>query len=100
MFLILLMAAAMQLPAAEFRASAVKIDITPANVQPLLGYGARNSTGVHDSLFHRIAAMDDGDLQFFLVSTDIALIFPSVFDEFCRDLKSETGIEAHQVWWT
>jgi neutral ceramidase len=101
MSLILLLAAAMQLPAAaEFRASAVKIDITPANVQPLLGYGARNSTGVHDPLFHRIAALDDGGLQFFLVSTDIALISPSVFDEFCRDLKQETGIDRHQVWWT
>jgi neutral ceramidase len=100
MFLILLMAAAMQLTAAEFRASAVKIDITPANVQPLLGYGPRNSTGVHDPLFHRIAAMDDGGLQFFLVSTDIALISPSVYDEFCRDLKGETGIDRHQIWWT
>jgi neutral ceramidase len=101
MFLRLLLLAMIQLPvAADFRASAVKTDITPDNVQPLLGYGARNSTGVHDHLFHRVAAMDDGSLQFFLVSTDIALISPSVFDEFCRDLKNETGIERHQIWWT
>lgn len=100
MKLLLLLAAALQLSAAEFRSSAVKIDITPANSQPLLGYGARNSTGVNDSLFHRITAMDDGSLQFFLVSTDIALISPSVFDDFCRDLKQETGIDRHQVWWT
>lgn len=98
---VLLLAAALELPAAaQFRASAVKSDITPANVQPLLGYGARNSTGVHDPLFHRIAGMDDGNFQFFLVSTDIALVSPSVYDDFCRDLKQETGISSHQVWWT
>ena len=84
---------------AEFRAAAVKIDITPSNVQPLLGYGARNSTGVHDPLFHRIAALDDGKLQFFLVSTDIALTSPSVFDDVCAQLQKETGIQRHQVWW-
>jgi hypothetical protein len=101
MFLLLLLAAALQpLVAAEFRASAVKVDITPANVQPLLGYGPRNSTGVHDRLFHRIAALDDGALQFFLVSTDIALISPSFFDDFCRDVNTETGIARHQIWWT
>ncbi len=98
--LIILAAAAQLAIGAEFRASAVKIDITPANVQPLLGYGARNSTGVHDPLFHRIVGMDDGSLQFFLVSTDIALTSPSVFDDFCRELKKETGIDSHQIWWT
>src|SRR5687768_11042879 len=43
---------------AEFRASAVKIDITPKSPQWLMGYGARQSTGVHDPIFHRIAALD------------------------------------------
>jgi neutral ceramidase len=85
--------------AAEFRASAVKVEITPSSVQPLLGYGARNSTGVHDPLFHRIVALDDGALQMFLVSTDIALVSPSFYDDFCRDLKKETGIDRHQLWW-
>jgi hypothetical protein len=86
----------MQLPAAaEFRASAVKINITPTNVQPLLGYGARNSTGVHDPLFHRIAALDDGGLQFFLVSTDIALISPSVFAPGARIVGSTCFCQTH-----
>lgn len=85
--------------AAEFRASAVKVEITPSAAQPLLGYGARNSTGVHDPLFHRIVALDDGRLQMFLVSTDIALTSPSVYDDFCAELKKETGIDRHQVWW-
>ncbi len=102
MYRILVLTALVQLAAtaAGFRASAVKVDITPGDSQPLLGYAARNSTGVHDRLYHRIAAMDDGTLQFFLVSTDIALISPSVYDDFCRDLEKETGIKRHQVWWT
>lgn len=85
---------------AEFRAAVVKVDITPTDPQPLLGYQARTSTGVHDPLFHRVLALDDGSLQFFLVSTDIALISPSVYDDFCRQLHAETGIDRHQLWWT
>ncbi len=85
---------------AEFRASVVKVDITPQTPQWLLGYGPRQSTGVHDPLFHRIVAMDDGKTQFFLVSTDIALFSPAFYDDFCAQLKQETGIGAAQVWWT
>ena len=85
---------------AEFRAAVVKIDITPDKPQWLLGYAARQSTGVHDPLFHKIVALDDGSTQFFLVSTDIALFSPAFYDEFCGELKKETGIERTQVWWT
>ena len=53
----------------DFRASCVKVDITPESPQWLLGYGPRRSEGVHDRLFHRIVAMDDGKMQFFLVLT-------------------------------
>lgn len=44
---------------AEFRASVVKVDITPSTPKWLLGYGARQSTGVHDPIFHRIVALDE-----------------------------------------
>src|SRR4051794_28994930 len=83
-----------------FRASAVKVDITPTSPQWLLGYGARQSTGVHDRIFHRIAAMDDGATQFYLVATDVCLFSPEVYDEFTRDLKRETGVDPLHVWWT
>ena len=85
---------------AQFRAAAVKMDITPDGPQPLLGYQARQSTGVLDRLWHRIVAFDDGRTQFYLVATDIALVSPSVYDEVCRELKQETGIEPRQLWWT
>jgi neutral ceramidase len=86
--------------AGPFRASVVKIDITPDKPQWLLGYDPRQSTGAHDHIFHRIVAMDDGKTQFFLISTDICLYSPSVYDEISRELSAETGIKPLQVWWS
>src|SRR5215472_3544172 len=86
--------------AGPFRASVVKIDITPDKPQWLLGYDPRQSTGVHDHIFHRIVAMDDGTTQFFLISTDICLYSPSVYDEITRELSAQMGIKPIQVWWT
>ena len=86
--------------AGSLRASVVKVDITPSTSKWLAGYPARQSTGVHDHIFHRIVALDDGATQFFLVSTDICLYAPSVYDEATAQLKKETGIEPLQVWWT
>ena len=82
-----------------FRASVVKVDITPDTSQWLCGYGPRQSTGVHDHLFHRIVAMDDGQAQFFLISTDITEISPGFYDEVMRELEKDAGIKALQVWW-
>jgi hypothetical protein len=84
----------------EFRAAAVKVDITPKLPQWLMGYGARQSTGVHDPIFHRIAALDDGSTQVFLIASDLCLFSPSVYDDVSADLKKQTGIEPRQVWWT
>ena len=86
--------------AGPFRASVVKIDITPDKPQWLLGYDARQSTGAHDHIFHRIVAMDDGKIQFFLISTDICLYSPSVYDEVSRELSAQTGVKPLQVWWS
>lgn len=86
--------------AGQFRASVVKIDITPDKTVWLRGYDARQSTGVHDHIFHRIVAMDDGKTQFFLISTELAAYSPSVYDEVTKQLEEETGIKPVQVWWT
>jgi len=85
---------------AEFRAAAVKVDITPKTPAWLMGYGPRQSTSVHDPLFHRIAALDDGSTQVFLIASDLCLFSPSVYDEAVAELKKETGIEPRQVWWS
>jgi hypothetical protein len=86
--------------AGQFRASVMKIDVTPEKPQWLLGYNPRQSTGVHDRLYHRIVAMDDGRTQFFLVSTDICLYSPSLYDGVMKELERETGIKPLQLWWT
>ncbi|MFN7997129.1 MAG: neutral/alkaline non-lysosomal ceramidase N-terminal domain-containing protein [Bryobacteraceae bacterium] len=85
---------------AELRASAVKVDITPKENKWLAGYPARQSTGVHDRLYHHVVAIDDGTTQFFLASSDLCLFTPSVYDETTARLKKETGIDPVQVWWS
>src|SRR5579872_3414432 len=86
--------------AGNFRAAVAKVDITPSASKWLAGYPARKSTGIHDHIFHRIVALDDGRTQFFLISSDLCLFAPSVYDEMTAQLKRETGIEPIQVWWT
>jgi hypothetical protein len=84
----------------QFRAACVKVDITPDAPQWLHGYAPRRSEGVHDPIYHRIAAMDDGTTTFFLVSTDICTVVPSFYDAFCEKLERETGIKPAQIWWS
>ena len=99
-FVVSVLGSSLGLGAAQFRASVVKIDITPDQPQWLLGYAPRQSTGVHDHLFHRIVAMDDGATQFYLISTDICLYSPSVYDSVTSEIEKQTGIKPLQIWWT
>ncbi|MCU1337827.1 MAG: hypothetical protein JWO19_3408 [Bryobacterales bacterium] len=88
------------LPATGFRASVVKVDITPKTPKWLLGYGARQSTGVHDPIFHRIVAMDDGDAKFLLVSTDVCLFSPTVYNDVAQRIQKATGVPPVRFWWS
>ncbi len=83
-----------------FRAACVKVDITPETSQWLHGYGPRQSEGIHDRIYHRIAAMNDGTTTFYLVSTDICTISPAFYHAFCAKLERETGIKTEQIWWS
>ena len=83
-----------------FRASAVKVDITPNTPQWLMGYGPRTSTGVHDPIFHRIVALDDGNTQFYLIVSDLCLFSPGFYDEVMERLRKDLGIEPRTVWWS
>jgi len=84
----------------EFRASVVKVNISPNTPKQLLGYGPRLSAGIHDSIYHRIIALDDGITQFFLVSTEICLISPSEYDHVAALLQKKLGINPVNFWWT
>ncbi len=85
---------------AEFRAAVVKVDITPKTPQWLMGYGPRKSTGVREPIFHKIAALDDGTTQVFIVASDLCLFSPTVYDDVAATLKKELGLEPKQFWWT
>ena len=99
-FIIVIAVSSIGALAGQLRASVVKVDITPDKPQWLLGYAPRQSTGIHDHLFHRIVAMDDGKTQFYLISTDICLASPSVYDEVTQTIEQQTGIKPSSVWWT
>lgn len=89
-----------EVPTAAFRGSVTKVNITPESPQWLLGYGPRKSTGVNDSIYHRIVALDDGKNQFILVSSDVCLFSPSEYDRIAAKLENEHGIDPMNFWWT
>ncbi|HEU5146776.1 MAG TPA: neutral/alkaline non-lysosomal ceramidase N-terminal domain-containing protein [Chryseosolibacter sp.] len=84
----------------NFKASVVKVDITPEDSQNLLGYGPRNSTGTNDPIFHKVVVMDDGTTQFVLISSDICLISPTEYDRVAARIQKLYGIDPVNVWWT
>lgn len=86
--------------ARNFRAAAVKTDITPGNTQQLLGYGARKSTGIHDRIYHRVVVLDDGETRFVLVSSDICVLAPSEYDIVAARLQKELGVRPEHFWWS
>lgn len=84
----------------SFRAAVVKKNISPSSPKQLLGYGARLSTGIHDSIYHRIIVLDDGSTQFFLISTEVCLMTPSEYDHVAGILQKKLGIQPVNFWWS
>ncbi|SHN22847.1 Neutral/alkaline non-lysosomal ceramidase, N-terminal [Cyclobacterium lianum] len=85
--------------AGDFRAAVVKENITPKVSKFLLGYGARQSEGVLDSIYHQILLLDDGESIFALVSTDICLISPATYDQVAKLVEQKFGIARSHFWW-
>jgi hypothetical protein len=83
-----------------FRAAVLKTNITPSTPQWLRGYNPRQSTGVLDSLFIRIVALDDGKTMFYLVSSDIVGMPSPEYDRLASVLKKRYGIDPLNVWWS
>ena len=84
----------------QFRASVVKVNISPNTPKQLLGYGPRLSAGIHDSIYHRIIVLDDGTTQFYLVSTEVCEFSPSVYDHVAAQLNKKFGIKPVNFWWS
>src|SRR5690349_21975054 len=83
-----------------FRAAVVKVDITPETPQWLRGYNPRQSTEVHDKIYHRIVALDDGKTQFYLISSEVVGIPVPEYERVAEKLKKTMGIDPMNVWWT
>lgn len=84
----------------QFRAGTAKVNITPDRSLPLLGYGPRMSGEVRDSIYHRVVVMDDGETSFFLVSSDICSVDPSIYERVLDKLKKRYGIDRRNFWWS
>lgn len=97
---VLLLCAFSSLHAAEFRAAVVKVDITPSTPQMLRGYSPRMSTKVHDRIYHRIVALDDGTTSFFLISSDLCSLSPAFCDRVTGNLAKEFGLPPEDIWWS
>ena len=103
----LVLLASSQLPAqtqrpadAPLRAAAVKVDITPATPKWLSGYQARQSDGVLDNIYHRVLALDAGSEQLYVISSELCLFSPGLYDRMAAELRQAMGIEPRQVLWS
>ena len=87
--------------AAEFRAGAARIDITPAPDAGLLlsGYAGRNQgfTGIHDKIYVRAIVMDDGSGPAALVAAEVIGIREAAWKRITEGIQKETGIPADRV---
>ena len=85
---------------APLRAGASKVEITPRSSTWLSGYGPRRSDGVLDPIFHRVLALDTGDAQLYLISSDLCLFSPGFHDSVMAELQKATGIDPGHVLWS
>jgi hypothetical protein len=83
-----------------FRAAAAKVEITPQKPTWLSGYAPRQSDGVLDPIYHRVVAMDAGGTPFYLISSDLCLFSPTLYDSVTRELQKATGIDPRHVLWS
>ena len=84
----------------SFRAAAAKVNITPTVPKQLLGYAARQSNGVHDSIYHRILVMDDGTSRFIIVSSELCYVSPSNYQEIAARVQKKFGVKPGNFWWS
>ena len=86
--------------AGTLRAAVVKVDITPDSPKWLSGYQARQSDGVLDPIHHKVVAIEAGGVPFYLISSDLCLFSPTVYDSVTAELQKAAKIDPKHVLWS
>lgn len=83
--------------AAEFRAASAKVDVTPAGLEIMWGYGDREgpATGTHDPLYAKILLLDDGRNRLALVTLDLGRPFGNDSMNFVRQRVAKSSGVSH-----
>jgi Neutral/alkaline non-lysosomal ceramidase, N-terminal len=84
----------------QLRAGTARVEITPQKSTWLSGYNPRQSDGVLDPIYHRVLAIEAGGTPFYLISSDLCLFSPSLYDSVTADLQKATGIDPRHVLWS
>jgi hypothetical protein len=98
---LLLSTTARPLDAAEFRAGAARVDITPPSdaALPMSGYAGRTQgfKAIHDHIYVRAIVLDDGATQAALVTWELIFVPDAVWAELSPRIASETGIRPENL---
>ena len=66
------------------------INITPKSAMPMAGYAPRNHFDrVHDSVYVRILAIDNGNIQSYIISADLLLFPPALKNKVVEQLRQK-----------
>jgi hypothetical protein len=99
--LLLLAASLVPLGAAEFRAGAARVDITPPAdaALPMSGYASRAQgfKAIHDHIYVRAIVLDDGATQAALVTWELIFVPDAVWAELSPRIASDTGIRPENL---
>ena len=84
--------------AADLRAGAAVVEITPELGTPIAGYySERGADGVHDPLNAKVIVLESGGTKAALVSLDLISTLRETVEEARRLIESETGIPGRNV---
>lgn len=77
-------------PKSKLKASWSVINITPKSAMPMAGYAPRNHFDkVHDSVYVRILAIDNGNIQSYIISADLLLFPPALKNKIVESLRQK-----------
>lgn len=96
--LIVLILAALPVGAAEFRAGAAAVKITPPKGAPMAGYYFnRAAEGVHDELYAKALVFEEGGVKAAIVACDLIGLPREIVEEARRQIQAATGIGGDRV---